>query len=218
MAEEDGEFIAVDFRGHAGQVGPAVYRIVKSGDADGRAADAHARHIVDQRCDSGGVHDGFEADQVAFGNGAVMIAQHAANGIPRVERGSLLKEGDGLLRGIGVIAAEQNQIGLQRVDAADQLIHAGVRKEGAAVDIGEINDAQRADILRKIGTFDGDGLRFQHEGLGKGPEDGQTQKRDERGFHEPGDFAGLAERFGAVAGLISHEGLLGKNISEKHAV
>ena len=71
------------------------------------------------------------------------------------------------------------------------------------MDVAEVHQAQLAHISREMVAGEGDGLRFQHEGLGKGI--GQDDDQHDEG--EDAHQAAAADA-AAVAGTIGHGGLL----------
>ena len=165
MAEEYHIVIPVHLRGHALQVGPAVVHVVNTGQVDVFRADFQPVYAVDQRHNARIVHGLLQGFQVVFRGGAVMVAHHGGGEVAGMKGRGALEKRNGLLRGVGIIASQQNNIRVQAVDSRHQAAHPSLGKISALVDVADIDNFELPHVLRQVGGRQGNGLRLQQKRL-----------------------------------------------------
>ena len=150
VAGKNDEIFAADLRGHARHIRRTVVVIVYPRYINIGLPQLHSGYRVDQGQASVVFHLGHQKAKVAFGLGAVMVSKHAEHAQPGMQRGRRAKKGNGRIAVGGVIAAQNDDIRVQAVDRADELVDPALRKPGALMNIGSEDDFQVFQVVRWI--------------------------------------------------------------------
>ena len=84
-----------------------------------------------------------------------MVSKHAEHAQPGMQRGRRAEKRNGRIAVGGVIAAQNDDIRVQAVDRADELVDPALRKPCALMNIGSEDDFQVFQVGRQVGYIQG---------------------------------------------------------------
>ena len=176
VAREDDEIVGLDLSGHARHVRIAVVVVVHARNIEIGLPTLDRGNVVHQRDNAPALDGADQHGEIALRLGAVVIAQHRVYADSGGNGGQIFKKGNGSVAVLGVVAAQNDQIGAETVDGLDQLVDPALGKPASLMNIRGVDDFQVFQIGGQVGYLYGVFVHRQHSRFDKGI-NAQRQKR-----------------------------------------
>ena len=121
VARENHKIVGLDLSGHARHVRIAVVVVVYARNVEIGLPALDRGNVVHQRDNAPALDGADQHGKIALRLGAVVIAQHRVYADSGGNGGQIFKKGNGPVAVLGVVAAQNDQIGAEAVDGLDAL-------------------------------------------------------------------------------------------------